>query len=172
MFPALFLSFRPLLSPAAITRKQSKSIMDEAFPLLFSAVPCCQSVGRPWSERPYKQPLFHYSYRCFKEGVALALFTPCPCKQPWLLPRHSHFLPFVTVVCWSASFLLHTASFFNPPSPHYHFLYSIQGLEGIPAAKVVFSRQCSTGIWLSLLGRGRLGLRDLAAASGWDKFHD
>lgn len=68
--------------------------MDEAFSLFSSAVPSCQSVGRPWSERPYKQPLFHYSYRCFNEEVDLTLLAHQLCKQPrychttltWIVP--------------------------------------------------------------------------------------
>lgn len=157
-------------APLPSTHKQSKSIIDEALPPLSSAVPCCQSVGRPWSKGSYKQPPFHYSYGCFNEEVDLTLFTLCPCKQPRLLPHHSHFNLFLfpTVVCWS-SFLL--SLIIQPASLSLHpltitFFTSFKGCEGIPASKVVLSRQCSTGIWLSFLGRERLGLRDLAFVCG------
>lgn len=141
------------------THKQNKSIMDEAFPLLSSAVLCCQSVGRPWSERSYKQPLFHYSYRCYNEEVDLTVFTHQPCKQPRLLPHHFHFnlLLFLTVVYWSSFFLYWLI--IQPASLTLHpltitFSTSFEGSEGNPPAKVVFSGQCSTGIWLFWAGGG------------------
>lgn len=100
-------------APLPSAHKQNKSIMNEAFPLFSSAVPLCQSVGRPWSERPYKQPLFHYSYRCFNEEVDLTLLAQQPCKQPrychttltFAGPAHSPRPPFLTVVCRMAFFL-------------------------------------------------------------------
>lgn len=137
-------------APLPSTHKQNESIMDEAFSLLSPR--CCQSVGRPRSECSYKQPLFHYSYRCFNEEVDLTLFTHRPCKQPRILP---HLLLFLTVVCLSSFFLIIQPAFFNSPSPQYLFT-TFDSCEGIPAARVVFSGQCSTGIWLSCFG-----LRDL-----------
>lgn len=122
-------------APLPSTHKQNRSIMDEAFLLFSSAVPSCQSVGRPWSARPYKQPLFHYSYRCFNEEVDLTLLAHQPCKQP----RYCHTTLILIVPPLAPSsfshcsvldlFLSLLSSSYNP-SIDYHFLfpYFIQGL--------------------------------------------
>lgn len=137
--------------------KQNKSIMNEAFPLL--SFPWLYCVASLWGH-PGVRALT--SNRCFiihNKEVDLPLFTHWPCKQPQLLPYHSYFNP----VSHCSSFSHHTSWFLytlHPPSPHNYFISFLSCAE-ILAAKVVFRRQCSTGIWLSLLSRGWFRLRDL-----------
>lgn len=134
--------------------------MDEAFPGL------CRAVSL-WGG-PAASTLT--SNRCFiihtgvltKRWILLYLLAALVNNHGYC---HFNLLVFLTVVCWSSLFLCWLIR--QPASLTLHLLTitaftSFQGCEGIPAAKVVCSRQCSTGIWLSFLGRGRFGTERLS----------
>lgn len=118
--------------------------MDEALPLVSSAVVCCRSVGRPRSE----QPLLHYSSRCFNKEVDLTLLTLQTCTQPRPVftgssYTHEHH-------CW----------------PYFHPLL---GCKNIPAAVVVCWQAVQHWyIWLSISG----GLCGWDSTHCWDRLED
>lgn len=138
--------------------KQNKSIMNEAFhssPFLGCTVlPVCGDILECELLQATAVSLF-----ITKRWILLYLLTD-------LVNSHSYchtiltLTPFLTVVV----FLIIPAGSFTPSILHPHTItsfISFLSFAEIPAAKVVFRRQCSTGIWLSLLSRVWFRLRVL-----------